>query len=155
MGGKNGALPVGENGLILGLYSVVIGDLPVAEIDPHQLGGDGVSAPRLPDAQDHVGAKCLRRLQNFFRRLAEGDGKAQLGQKVSARLLGQTGHRLPGGIDGFTAEGVKAGDEQVFHGTSLLSWFIHITTKRCKKQENAQMGLPFSGMGLYNNAVIL
>lgn len=114
-GGKNAVGGTGEDGRFYGLITPVVGDPGGGHIDGDPLRGHRIPSARLSNAQDHIGRIRRSSGQDGLGGEGENRGDLQLRQPIIADGIRQTPHRLPGGIDGLAAEGVKAGDDEVFH----------------------------------------
>ena len=117
---------------------MIVGGLAACHVDGDSLGRHGIPASRLAYAEDHIGVVPVCGIQHRPGGKAEDRGDLELRQAVIGNVVREPGHGLPGGVDGLAAEGVETGDDEVLHGPSLLSIFVHIITKLLQKQENAQ-----------------
>ena len=119
-GGKISGGAVGDDALTLGDIACVVRDFGIPDVNTDALWGDDGSAARLADAQNEIGLHLCGGVDHQLRGVAEYGGDLQLMQRKFADLIGEKLHGLPCGIDGFAAEGIEAGDEQFFHGATLL-----------------------------------
>ena len=134
-GGENAVGTAGEDGGLHREIPGVVGDGGGGHVDGDALGGDGIPAPGLADAEDHIGLIRLGGGQDSVRGGRENGGDLQLRQTILPDGIRKTAHGLPGGIDGLPAEGVKTGDEQVFHGHRSFLGLSILSQSCCKNKK--------------------
>jgi hypothetical protein len=93
------------------LVSGVVGNPGIPHIDTDALRGYRCPASCLSDTKNPVGLQFFGGFQKEFAGFSENCGDLFFGQRPCANGIREQLNGFPGGVDGFTAEGVKAGNQ--------------------------------------------